>query len=126
MTAFDYAGTRDDADALLQEFGAPSALRRVTNTGGTGFEPTQTTTDYPTVACVLNYTRRYPSYVQNSDVLITDRRGLVSAGPLNALGVTGITPFDTLVFGTTVYKIIDAKPIAPAGVPVLYDLQLRV
>lgn len=123
---FDYGAARDDADALIADFGAPAVLRRVTATGGTAFEPTQTTTDYPTIACVVNAMRWYSAYQPNSDVLRTDRRGIVAAGPLTAAGVTEITAFDVLVFGNVTYKIIDAKPIAPGGVPVLYDLQLRI
>jgi hypothetical protein len=134
---FDYAGSRDDADALLAEFGTASALRRLVNSG-TAWEPTQTSTDYPTVAVRLNLRRWYPAFEDNSDILRTDRLGLLSMGPLAALGVTEVLPFDTLVFGGTwnavhsvqvggiVYRIIDAKPIAPSGLAVVYSLQLRI
>ncbi len=135
MTAYDYAAAQTTADRLIAKFGAASALRRIVNSGSET-EPTQTPTDYPTVAVRTNLARWYPAFETNSDILRTDRLGLLSMGPLAALGVTDVTPFDFLVFGGTwsgsaqvggtVYRIIDAKPIAPAGLATIYILQLRI
>jgi len=121
---FDYAGARDDADALLADFGQAVKLRRNTNSG-TDWEPTQTVTDFETIAAIVNLPRWYPATVANSDILRTDRLAYVSMGPLNSAGVVPTT-FDSLVDAAgTVYRIIDAKPIYPAGLPVIYILQLR-
>lgn len=132
---FDYGAARDKADVLLAKFGIVSAIRKLTNSG-TSWEPTQTPTDTPTIACVVNLPRWYPAFADNSDILRTDRLGLVSMGPLATAGVTEILPFDLLIFGGTysdgvqsggkTYRIIDAKPIAPADIVVLYKLQLRI
>jgi hypothetical protein len=127
---YDYAAAQATADRLLAKFGAVSALRRVVNSGSET-EPTQTPTDYPTVAVRINLARWYPAFETNSDILRTDRLGLLSMGPLGLLGVTDATPYDFLVFNTavgggTVYRIIDAKPIAPAGLAAVYVLQLRI
>lgn len=124
-TPFDYLSSRDDADGLLDEFGQAVLLRRAVNSGSET-EPTQVVTDYATVGVVTNLTRWYPAFETNSDILRTDRLGLISAGPLTALGITP-TPFDTLVTAAgVVFRIIDAKPIAPAGIAVVYVLQLRI
>lgn len=122
---FDYAGARDDADALLAEFGAAVSVRRTTNSG-TEYTPTQSSADYASLGVVTNLPRWYPAFVNGSDVLRTDRLGLVAAGPLTALAITP-TPNDLFVSPDgTVYRIIDAKPIAPAGVAVVFILQLRI
>lgn len=121
---FDYIAARNDADSLLADFGQPVLIRRTALTG-TPWEPTQAITDYPTIGAIVNLKRWYPSFADNSDVLRTDRLGYVSMGPLNALGIVP-TPFDVLVnAAAVVFRIIDAKPIYPGGLPVLYILQLR-
>lgn len=124
--AFDYNAIRHTADALIAKFGTASAIRRVVNSGS-DFDPVQTPTDYATTGVVTNLTRWYSAFANdNSDVLRTDRLGYVSMGPLIALGVTRILPNDVFVHGGAAYQIIDAKPVAPAGSPVVYILQLRV
>ena len=127
MAAFDYVAARAVADSLLADFGQTVLLRRTVATGGTDWEPTQSVTDYTTLGAITNLMRWYPAYTRagESDVLRTDRLCYIAMGPLNALGIVP-TPFDQLVDAAgTVYKIIDAKPIAPAGLPVVYILQLR-
>lgn len=128
---FDYVAARDTADRLLAKFGVASSLLRVANLGGSDTEPTQTTTEYPTIGVRTNLSRWYPAFETNSDILRTDRLGLLSMGPLAALGILDVTPFDFFVFDTgnaggIKYRIIDAKPIAPAGLAVVYSLQLRI
>lgn len=122
---FDYADAQATATALLTEFGQAVLIRRVSNTGGTAWEPTQATTDYPSIGVVLNLPRWYPSFTQG-DVLRTDRLGYVAAAPLDALGVVP-TPFDRFVDAAgRSWKIIDVKNLYPAGINVLYTLQLRI
>lgn len=122
---FDYTKARDTADRLLDKFGQAMLLRRTVNSGSET-EPTQGVADYATVGVITNLTRWYPAFADNSDILRTDRLGLIGAGPLALLGITP-TPFDTLVTASgIVFRIIDAKPIAPAGVAAVYSLQLRI
>jgi hypothetical protein len=118
---FDYLESRDDADALIAEFGAVASLRRTTNSGTT-YAPTQTTADYATVAVKVDFTMRQ---MQGGNVLDTDERWLVAAGPLTALGVASILPRDGLVVGASVKPILDSKPLAPAGIVVMYDCHIR-
>lgn len=124
MTAFDYTSILADADALIAEFGSPVTVRRTANSG-TGYDPTQTTTDYTTQGVITNLPRWYSSYAPNMDVLRTDRLGYIAAGPLNALGVTPTPLGDVLVANGISFNIIDVKPVYPAGLAVLYILQLR-
>ncbi len=124
-TAFDYAGARDTADALLAEFGQAVTIRRITS-GGSPFAPTQTTTDYATTAAILTLTRWYPPLIPATDILRTDRRGVIAAGPLAALGIV-VQKFDKLLLADgTVFSILDVKPVYPAGLSVLFDTWLRV
>jgi hypothetical protein len=127
--AFDYLESRTDADELIAEFGQAVALRRATDSGP-AWEPTQTTTDYATLAVILDYTaqQRAASNQQAGsadNVLMTDRRALVAAGPLVDAGVTNITPPDALVVGGVAVPIVRAVTLAPAGTVVMFDCQLR-
>lgn len=123
---FDYLTSRDDADSLLAEFGQAVRLRRLV-ASGTPFAPTLTATDYPTIAAVVSLTRWYPPTIEGTDILRTDRRGLIAAGPLAALGVQ-VQKFDQLVLadGVTLFKILDVKPVSPAGLVVIFDTWLRI
>lgn len=118
---FDYAKSLATADRLLAKFGQAIALRRATLTGP-AWDPVQTSTDYATIAAVIDY-----SAEQRKDVsiLVSDRRALVSAGPLTALGITAIAPGDILVIGGVEVPVVISKPVNPAGIVVLHDVQCR-
>lgn len=90
---------------------------------GTAWEPTLTPTDYPTFAVKVEFTLRQ---MQGGNVLATDERWLVAAGPLAALGVTTLQPADALVVGAVVKPVLECKPLAPAGTVVLFDCHIRV
>jgi hypothetical protein len=119
--AFDYIESRDDADELIKEFGAAVSLRRSVNTG-TVFDPTITITDYPTFAARVEFTLKQ---LQGGNVLDTDERWLVAAGPLDSLGIVSVESPDALNIGGVSRPILIAKPLSPAGVTVLYDCQIR-
>jgi hypothetical protein len=119
MASFDYIGSRKDADDLVAEFGQAVALRRTTKSG-TPWEPSESAADYATVAAILDYNVRQ---VDGVNILRTDRRAIVAAGPLGAVVPT--VP-DKLVVGGTAIPIVNVKPLNPAGVAVLYECQLRV
>lgn len=119
---FDYGEARDDADGLIDDFGAVASVRRTVNSGP-AYDPTQTTTDYPTLAVKIEFTL---TQMQSGNILDTDERWFVAAGPLTALGLASILPDDDLVVGGVAKPILKAKPIAPAGIVVTYDCQIRV
>ena len=118
---FDYLESRDDADELIEDFGQSVALRRA-SASGDAWDPTVTTADYSTFAAVLDYSARQ---IDGLNILVTDRRALVAAGPLTALGITGIAPSDAIVIDGVAVPVVRVMPLNPAGVIVMYDCQLR-
>lgn len=120
---FDYVDAQATANELLTYFGQSVIIRRMSNTGGTAWEPVQASQDYPSIGVVLNLPRWYPAFTQG-DVLRTDRMGYVAATPLGAIVPT---PFDRFIDAAgKSWKIIDVKSLYPAGINVLYTLQLRI
>lgn len=119
---FDYIETRDDADELIAEFGQAVTLRRYT-ASGSAFDPTLTPADYATKAARVDFTYKQ---MQTGSVLATDERWLVAAGPLAALGITTVLPSDFIVVSGVEHKIGPlSKPIAPAGVVCVFDVQAQ-
>lgn len=118
---FNYVASRATADRLLANFGQSVSLRR-TSSSGTAWEPTQTTTDYATTAAIFDYTARQ---IDGENVLVTDRRAFVAAGPLTAAGIISIAPPDAFVIGSAVVPVVRAVALSPAGTVVIYDCQLR-
>lgn len=118
IAAFDYTASRATAAALIAKFGQAVKLRRIVNSG-TVSEPTQTPTDYDTRAAIVNISSRY---IDGENVLRGDMRGLLVA----TAGVVPSTADRIVDAAGVVYRIIEARPIAPAGVAVIYILQLRV
>lgn len=122
MSAFDYIESRADADSMIEEFGTLAYLRRVTNGGATPWEPTQTSTDYPTFAVRLEFTQKQ---IAAGNVKAKDQRWLVAAGPLIAAGVEPAA-LDSLVVSSEVLPILENSPLNPAGTAVLFDCHCRV
>lgn len=122
MSNFNYTNTQTTADRLIARFGATATLRRSETTGGNAWDPgsgTTVTTDYSVTAVVLEYANRD---IDGSLVQQGDKRVYVSAKGLPA--IPAVT--DTLVIDGTTYRIIGVKPLRPAAVTVLYDVQARV
>lgn len=112
---FDYLESRDDADELITEFGQAVSLRRTSQTGP-AWDPTNSTADYATVAAKVEFTLKQ---MQGGNVLDTDERWLVAAGPLTALGITSVSAPDAIVTADgVVHPVLIAKPLNPAGVVV--------
>lgn len=118
---FDYLESRDDADELISDFGAAASVRRVV-ASGTVYDPDLTETDYATKAVKVDWTLKQ---IQGGNILATDERWLVAAGPLAALGVTSFLPGDKIVVGGAARTILEAKPLSPAGTVVMWDCQIR-
>ena len=119
-TGFDYIGMLATADQLLQQFGMKASLRR----GGIDRD------------CVVVITEYMPKDAQTQLANPTDRQVLISAG---LGGVPAVPPDweqDQLVTYVqpagnlpTVNEILPftmpVKPIAPAGIVVLYQTTVR-
>lgn len=115
--SFDYPATAATATRLLQRFGAACTLKRQTPGAynpATG-TATSTYTDYATTAAVFDYAQRYIDGT------------LIKQGDKQAYCAPGVEPVqgDRFTWNGATYTIVAVKPVSPAGVPVLFEAQLR-
>lgn len=119
MTTFDYARTRATADKLLKYFGMSAVLRRE---------------GIPDRVCIVAITDYSPRDASSQLANPTDRHVIMSAATPEIQALPPNNELDQLVTfiqpgGTVVNEILPftcpAKPIAPAGVPVLYEFTVR-
>lgn len=115
--AFDYAALRTKVDAVVEKFGQAAVIRRTTSSGD-AWAPTQSTADTSCTALVAEYKIRDRD---GSRIQATDRRVLVKAGGLAVVPTSG----DKFVLDSTAYDIVAVAPVAPGGVAVVYELQVR-
>lgn len=121
---FDYAKTAATGDRLLKRFGAASSLTRRTegaydpNTGSS----TVTETVQPCTAAMFDFNTQLSGTRFDGQSLIQsgDKQVYVSS-----VGMAAPAPGDFLVFGGVSYAVIAVKRLAPSGVDVLYELQVR-
>lgn len=117
MTSFNYQNTAATSTRLLQRFGAPAVLKRVT-TGAydpsTGQNST-TTDELPTTAAVFAYDQKY---IDGTNILQGDQRALLAPYQEPKQG-------DKLTWQGVDFEVIAVKPASPAGVPVLFEAQIR-
>ena len=116
MAAFDYAKTRATATRLIERFGQAVTFHRVSAETGDAWNPTQQTTSYPARAAVLGYE---DSEIDGTMVQAGDRKLYVS--------VFGIEPTtsDKVVIGTESLRVVNVKPLNPAGTVVFFEVQCR-
>lgn len=116
---FDYAETAATASELLAEFGAMVTLTRITPgvyDPATGTVP-NSETSYTAKGVKLDYEQRF---IDGSNILQGDQR--IYLDPLIAeTPKTG----DKLTIGAEVFSVIASRPLAPAGIVVLHDVQIR-
>lgn len=117
MTAFNYPNTAATATRLLTRFGAPATLRRST---GTAYDPetgtmADTYTDMPTTAAVFAYDQKY---INGTLVLQGDQRAFCAPAVAPEQG-------DRFEWQGSAYTVVAVKPVAPAGVAVLHEAQIR-
>lgn len=117
--SFDYAEMAATAAELLAEFGAPVTLTRITP--GT-YDPDTGTVASTTAAHTANGVKLdfEQRHIDGTNILQGDQR--VYLDPLIAA-----TPQagDTLTVGAKVFTVVASRPLAPAGVVVLHDVQVR-
>lgn len=123
--SFDYARSRASADRLIAKFGRPGTLRRPVAASGPSYDPTPgTPVDFAVTIAVIDYS---DYEITGGRVLATDKKVLLAAGGLTEVP----TPDHKLLIGTVWHNIIGPdrgrgiKPLAPAGVVVMYELQAR-
>lgn len=116
MNAFDYSRARATAEKLIAKFGTDGSIRREMNSGAS-YDPIVSVTDYPCKLVVLEYD---DSKVDGTLVKRTDKLIYLSTAGLT------ITPTeaDKIIAGQT-FTIASIKPLSPAGVTVLFEIQAR-
>ena len=111
------AGTLDS----LTEAGQPVMLHKPGTEGGyvpgVGFVEGSPARDLPGTGAVVGYKQQH---IDGTRILQGDQQ-LLLAPQIEAEPVTG----DTATAGGVTYNVISVQRVAPAGVPVLYKVQLR-
>lgn len=110
MARFNYGPITKTAKKLIDKFGYDAVIRRKVGS---------TTTDYPVVIVMTEY---LPREKDGALILATDRKALLSA---SGLTITPDPETDKLVENSKVLRIVTVTPTAPAGVPIIYELQVR-
>lgn len=118
MPQFDYTATAATALRLLQRFGAAATLKR---TSAAAYDPAtgtsaETVTSLSTTAAVFDYPQKY---VDGTLILVGDKQAYLAATHEPKQG-------DALTWwGGVDYTVVSVKAVAPAGVAVLYEVQIR-
>lgn len=117
MTAFAYPNTAATATRLLQRFGAACTIKRET---GTDYDPASGTTvptydSLPSTAVVFAMPQKY---IDGTLILQGDQQAFCAPAVEPKQG-------DAFDWQGKTYAIISVKPVSPAGVPVLFEAQLR-
>ena len=114
---FDYPATAATATRLLQRFGAAATIKRVT--AGTYDPATGTTTpstaSLATTAAVFAYDQKY---IDGTLILQGDQLAYCAPATEPKQG-------DQLTWQSVKYTVVSVKPVSPAGVPVLFEAQIR-
>lgn len=114
---FNYPNTATTATRLLQRFGASCTLKRES---GSAYDPSTGTTvptydSLPSTACVFAMPQKY---IDGTLILQGDQQAYL-------IPATEPKQGDVLTWSGSDYTVIAVKPVAPAGVPVLFEAQLR-
>ncbi|WP_426269145.1 hypothetical protein ACN9MB_13040 [Dyella kyungheensis] len=117
MTAFDYPNTAATATRLLKRFGAACTIMRES---GTAYDSTSGTVvpnydSLPSTAVVIAMPQRY---IDNTLILQGDQQAFCAPDVEPKQG-------DQFVWQGKTFSVISVKPVSPAGVPVLFEAQLR-
>lgn len=119
--AIDYQSIADGALASLADAGQPVTIHKPSTGGGyvpgVGVVPAEPGQDFAGVGALLGYKQ---SQIDGQSILQGDQR-LLLAPQIAAAPVTG----DTVTPQGKTYNVIAVERVAPAGVVVLYKLQLR-
>lgn len=118
--SFNYSQTAATAERLLKRFGKPATITRTTPGGyntatGTTGAPTVSTQSQQVV--VIDYPH---GYIDGTLIRQGDRQALISPQVIFEPKAG-----DVLAWGGASLTLITVKPVAPAGVPVLFDAQVR-
>lgn len=111
------AAAADVAEGLLEAGAAAVIVRLIPDPQGTPSDPgAPQETAHTVTAVVVDYSQRER---EGTSIVTGDRKALVSA-----TGVTP-TPQDRFRWEGADMQIVDVRRLAPAGVAVLFELQVR-
>lgn len=118
--AFDYAELAATAAEILADFGATGQLKRKERSGA--YDPdTGTFPETEVVQQITAVVIAMPQHlVDGTTVLQGDELAYLSA-----VGLTMPKPLDVMTWQGADYTVVNAKPLAPAGVNVLCEVQVR-
>lgn len=114
---FNYPATAATATRILTRFGAACTLKRTSQGAynpATGTSAV-TTTSLPTTAAVFAYPQKY---VDGTLILEGDQQAFCAPGVVPKQG-------DALTWQGVDYQVVMVKPVSPAGIPVLFEAQIR-
>lgn len=114
---FNYPNTATTATRLLQRFGAACTLKRES---GTAYDPSTGTmvptyTSVPSTAAVFAMPQKY---IDGTLILQGDQQAFMAPA-------VEVKQGDIVTWAGRDLTVISVKPVAPAGVPVLLEAQLR-
>jgi len=117
VTSFDYTATAATALRLLTKFGAACVLKR--QTAG-DYDADQGAalvieSELASIAAVFEYPARY---IDGTLIKQGDRQAFLRAEPVPVQG-------DRLEWSSSDWTVVSVKAIAPAGVTVMYECQIR-
>lgn len=113
----DYAALRDKTVApILQKLGEPVTLKKFADVFNSAIgQNVRTPTPYPTYAVIEDY--RFTQ--KNGDLIRQGNKKLIMTSLVEPmLG-------DVVTIGGSDWSVVDVNAVAPAGIAVLYELQVR-
>ena len=108
------------AQELLEEFGGPVVLTRITPGDydpATGSTIGEVTTTYNGVGAKFDYEQRN---IDGTQIRQGDQRVYLSA-----IDIVNPQTGDHLTINTKVFEVIASRPLEPADTPVLFEVQVR-
>lgn len=116
----DYAAKAARAADLIARFGAPAALNQVARQP---YDPASSSADPGATRRTACQCVRIEYSLRERDTGLIDERDAKLL--ISARGVPAPSPRDTIEFAGSAYEVIESRPLAPAGVAVLYEVQGR-
>lgn len=114
----DYNALRDEVAAVLKDEGAPGVVRRSSSGTGKPWNPgSGSPSEYNVSVIIIDYDIRE---IDGSNIRRTDQKALISADTLDDLSTN-----DQLIFGGKIFTILNPQPLAPIGLTVMYQAQVR-
>lgn len=116
--SFDYIDARATATELITDFGQAATLEKPGTATGPAYDPTLgAPVTYAVTVVDLNITKR--SYSENT-ITETKRTLYIAAG--GAVPAKG----DRVQVGGVWHSILEARPLAPGGIDVMYEADIGV